>query len=155
MSALMPAISKTGNILKSFMNLRASLQVARVRPFTSSIKENSSRYDDLKKESDPDMPLEDIKNPFEKEKIKCILCEHNIRVDYKNVRLLSQFVSRYTGRIYGRHITRLCKAQQERVEKEIWKAQQAGLMGGYTRDLAYANDPQLFNPDQPIRPHRF
>jgi hypothetical protein len=42
------------------------------------------------------------------------------------VRLLSQFVSPYTGRIYGRHITGLCKQKQKLVEEEIEKAQVCG-----------------------------
>jgi len=62
-----------------------------------------------------------------KEKQKCILCRLNIEPDYKNVRLLSQFQSRYTGRIYGKHITGLCKHKQMRLEQEIAKAQNAGI----------------------------
>jgi len=50
----------------------------------------------------------------------------DIEPDYKNVRLLSQFQSRYTGRIYGRHITGLCKHKQMKLEQEIAKAQSAG-----------------------------
>lgn len=70
-------------------------------------------------------------NPFEKERKICLLCKHNIEPDYKNVRMLSQFQSRFTGRIYGRHITGLCKHKQERVEQEIHKAQHAGLFVHY------------------------
>lgn len=68
-----------------------------------------------------------MENPFTKERKLCILCKYNIQPDYKNVRLLSQFQSRFTGRIYGRHITGLCKAKQEKVETEISKAQSAGI----------------------------
>jgi small subunit ribosomal protein S18 len=67
-----------------------------------------------------------MQNPFEREKAQCILCQYKIVPDYKNVKLLSQFVSPYTGRIYGRHITRLCATQQARLEKEIIKSQSAG-----------------------------
>ncbi|XP_021252925.1 28S ribosomal protein S18c, mitochondrial isoform X2 [Numida meleagris] len=49
-----------------------------------------------------DLPIE-MENPYKEPPKKCILC--GINVDYKNVQLLSQFVSPYTGRIYGRHIT--------------------------------------------------
>lgn len=66
-------------------------------------------------------------NPYEKEKQRCILCKHQITPDYKNVRLLSQFVSRFTGRIYGRHVTGLCKNQQTRLEIEIHKSIKAGM----------------------------
>lgn len=67
-----------------------------------------------------------MENPYSKEKQVCILCKQKITPDYKNVRLLSQFVSRFTGRVYGRHITGLCKAQQERLEEEIKKSHDAG-----------------------------
>lgn len=76
-------------------------------------------------------PIELDKNPFEKPKIQCVLCKHNITPNYKNVRLLSQFQSRYTGRIYGRHITGLCKRKQKLVENEIRKAQMNGMYFNY------------------------
>lgn len=102
-----------------------------------------------------DAPNFDMPNPFEKERVQCILCKSGVPVDYKNVRLLSQFQSAYTGRIYGRHITGLCKKQQEIVEGEIIKAQVAGLMGGYLKHTDFLDDPVLYDVDNPIRPHRF
>ncbi|KAI4462069.1 30s ribosomal protein s18 [Holotrichia oblita] len=100
-------------------------------------------------------PIVDIENPFEKEKPQCILCKTKIVPNYKNVQLLSQFQSPYTGRIYGRHITGLCKYQQEKVEKEIVKAQSAGLMATYLKDPQFFKDPKLFDPEKPLRPHQF
>lgn len=105
--------------------------------------------------SNKDVPDFEMKNPYEKEKQECVLCRMNITPNYKNVRLLSQFQSRYTGRIYGRHITGLCKAKQLEVEKEIKKAQTAALMPGYHKDVRFLNDPPLFNPERPIRPHKY
>lgn len=105
--------------------------------------------------SDTDSPKFDMENPFEKEKPICILCKHKVPVDYKNVKLLSQFQSRYTGRIYGKHITGLCDKQQKLVEGEIMKAQNAGLMATYLKEPCFAEDPQLFDVEKPIRPHRF
>ncbi|XP_047346064.1 28S ribosomal protein S18c, mitochondrial [Vespa velutina] len=104
--------------------------------------------------TEEDMPNLDI-NPYMKEKQQCLLCKLNIQPDFKNVRLLSQFQSRYTGQIYGRHITGLCKNKQEQVEKEILKAQHAGLMGHFTKDPKYVNDPPLFDPNRPLRPHKY
>ena len=66
-------------------------------------------------------------NPYEEEKIKCTLCKYGVHLDYKNPRLLSQFVSPYTGRIYGRNITRLCREQQRLLELEISKSRDAGV----------------------------
>ncbi|XP_076758480.1 mitochondrial ribosomal protein S18C [Xylocopa sonorina] len=101
-----------------------------------------------------DMPI-NIENPFKKERKLCILCKLNINPDYKNVRLLSQFQSRHTGRIYGKHITGLCEHKHNKVVQEIKKAQVAGLMGYMTKDPQFVNDPQLFNPDFPFRPHKY
>lgn len=114
----------------------------------------SSKYSTGSKTVDND-PVVDIENPFEKEKPQCILCKTKIVPNYKNVQLLSQFQSPYTGRIYGKHITGLCKYQQEKVEKEIVKAQNAGLMASYLKDPQFFKDPKLFDPDKPLRPHRF
>ncbi|XP_076241605.1 mitochondrial ribosomal protein S18C [Calliopsis andreniformis] len=94
-------------------------------------------------------------NPYKKERRLCILCKLNIEPDYKNVRLLSQFQSRHTGRIYGKHITGLCTHKQQRVEQEIEKAQNAGLMGYMTKDPKYVKDPELFNPNNPFKPHPY
>ncbi|XP_055903711.1 28S ribosomal protein S18c, mitochondrial isoform X1 [Eupeodes corollae] len=97
----------------------------------------------------------DIPNPFEKEKQKCILCQHDITPNYKNVKLLSQFQSPYTGRIYGRHITGLCNAKQEQVEKAIIHAQNCAMMPYYHKDLDFLKDPKLFDPERPVRPHKY
>lgn len=116
----------------------------------------------------------------------CILCKLNINPDYKNVRLLSQFQSRHTGRIYEKHITGLCESKQKKVEQEIYKAQQCGnnifscfnvilnifysnlwylivfnyffvlgLMGYMTKDPKFVNDPMLFDPNFPFKPHKY
>uniref|UniRef100_T1HA68 Uncharacterized protein n=2 Tax=Rhodnius prolixus TaxID=13249 RepID=T1HA68_RHOPR len=100
------------------------------------------------------MPVE-MENPFKKERTQCILCKLKITPDYKNTKLLSQFVSPYTGRIYGRYITGLCKMKQEQVVKEIVKAQGAGFMPYYNKVPEYLEDPKLFNPEKPLRPHDF
>ncbi|XP_039760525.1 28S ribosomal protein S18c, mitochondrial [Pararge aegeria] len=101
-----------------------------------------------------DAPVE-IENPYKKEKPQCILCKLNITPDYKNYRLLSQFQSPYTGRIYGRHITGLCKAKQALVKSEIRKAQNCAYLPYYYKDKAFLKDPRLFDPENPIRSHRF
>ncbi|KAL4706940.1 hypothetical protein ACJJTC_005209 [Scirpophaga incertulas] len=101
-----------------------------------------------------DDPVE-IENPYKKETKLCILCKLNITPDYKNYRLLSQFQSPYTGRIYGRHITGLCAKKQEQVETEITKAQNCAFMPYYYKDKAFLKDPKLFDPENPVRPHRF
>ena len=104
--------------------------------------------------ANPDEPV-DIKNPFEKERKLCILCKHGLTPNYKNVKLLSQFQSPYTGRIYGRHITGLCKQKQKEVEMAIIKAQNCAMMPTYHKEVEFMKDPKLFDPEKPIRPHKY
>ncbi|VDD83256.1 unnamed protein product [Mesocestoides corti] len=73
-----------------------------------------------------DMPIH-IENPYKPTKRQCFICKNNIELDYKNVQLLSQFVSPYTGRVYGRHITGLCIPMQKRVATLIERARKFGM----------------------------
>lgn len=116
---------------------------------------NSIRFTSTSTESPmQDEPIE-MENPYKKEQRLCILCRLNITPDYKNARLLSQFQSPYTGRVYSRHITGLCKTKQAQVEAEIVKAQNCAYMPYYYKDKVFLKDPKLFDPENPIRRHRF
>lgn len=124
-----------------------------VRPSVFALR--AANYSDGLKTVDAagtDEPIT-IENPFAKAQRKCILCEHNITPNYKNPRMLSQFQSQFTGRIYGRHITGLCKPRQDQVEAEIKKAQHIGLMPTFHKAAEYFEDPKLFDPERPLRPH--
>lgn len=103
-------------------------------------------------DSDANEPVK-LTNPYTRESRECILCKLNITPDYKNARLLSQFQSSYTGRIYGRHITGLCKNKQIEVEKAINRAQACGFMPTYHKAPEFLADPKLYDPEKPIRPH--
>uniref|UniRef100_A0A023G4K7 Putative ribosomal protein n=1 Tax=Amblyomma triste TaxID=251400 RepID=A0A023G4K7_AMBTT len=94
-----------------------------------------------------------MENPFKKERRECILCKHKVDVDYKNVKLLSQFVSPYTGKLYEKHITGLCESQQKKVLREIMKAKKCGMMPHYLKMPRFLKDPKLFNPFKPTRPN--
>ncbi|XP_020389535.1 28S ribosomal protein S18c, mitochondrial isoform X2 [Rhincodon typus] len=87
-----------------------------------------------------DMPIK-LENPYKEPPRKCILC--GVPVDYKNVQLLSQFISPYTGRIFGRHITGLCGKKQKQISKAIKKAQQMGFMSVTFKDPAFLKDPNI------------
>ncbi|CAG0917934.1 unnamed protein product [Notodromas monacha] len=102
-----------------------------------------------------DEPVEMKRNPYEKQRDSCVLCRLGVRVSYKNPKLLSQFVSPYTGLLYPRNITRLCYFQHERVQDEIKKARKVGMMSRFIKEPEYFKDPALFDPSKPIRPHRF
>ena len=121
---------------------------------TRSVQEDDRLPPAVLEAREKDLPV-DIKNPFEKPKPKCVLCEYDIEPEYKNVQLLSQFVSRFTGRVHDRHITGLCEEKQKKVEEEIRKARQAGLMAYAYKDPQFYKDPSLYNPDKPIRPHKY
>ncbi|KAJ8260913.1 hypothetical protein COCON_G00166360 [Conger conger] len=96
--------------------------------------------------SEADMPVK-IGNPFKEPEKGCILC--NIKVEYKNVQLLSQFVSPHTGRIYGRHITGLCGRKQREISKAIKKAQHMGFMSVTLKDPIFLRDPNICNIRHP------
>ncbi|XP_051026682.1 28S ribosomal protein S18c, mitochondrial [Acomys russatus] len=89
-----------------------------------------------------DLPIL-MENPYKEPLKKCVLCEKP--VDYKNVQLLSQFISPFTGCIYGRHITGLCGKKQREVTKAIKKAQKMGFMPVTYKDPAYLKDPRVCN----------
>ncbi|XP_021116133.1 28S ribosomal protein S18c, mitochondrial-like isoform X2 [Heterocephalus glaber] len=63
----------------------------------------------------------------------------------KNLPLLSQFISPYTGCIRGRHITGLCGKKQKEVSKAINRAQIMGFMPVPYKDPAYCKDPKVCN----------
>ncbi|TPP56091.1 Mitochondrial ribosomal protein S18C [Fasciola gigantica] len=110
---------------------RLSLEVANVP---------SSQPAKVQYETDEPVFMDD---PYKKAKKRCFLCEHNIDLDYKNVRLLSQFVSPYTGRIYGRHITGLCIPMQKRVSKLITRSRQFGFMPFESKETVFLKDPRI------------
>ncbi|CAL4066097.1 unnamed protein product, partial [Meganyctiphanes norvegica] len=100
------------------------------------------------------MPVE-MPDPYEKPNIECILCKYEVVPDYKNPKLLSQFISPFTGCVYGRHITRLCSEKQTQVELEINKSRAAGYMAIMNKDVEFLKDPKLFDPNNPIRNHKY
>ncbi|XP_067412933.1 small ribosomal subunit protein bS18m isoform X2 [Emydura macquarii macquarii] len=87
-----------------------------------------------------DLPIQ-MENPYKDPPKRCVLC--GINVDYKNVQLLSQFVSPYTGRIYGRHITGLCGKKQKEIAKAIKRAHIMGFMPVMYKDPTFLNDPAI------------
>ncbi|XP_020014676.1 small ribosomal subunit protein bS18m [Castor canadensis] len=92
--------------------------------------------------SNEDLPIP-MENPYKEPRKKCILCGK--RVDYKNVQLLSQFISPFTGCIYGRHITGLCGKKQKEITKAIKRAQILGFMPVTYKDPAFLKDPKVCN----------
>ncbi|KAM6072303.1 small ribosomal subunit protein bS18m [Theristicus caerulescens] len=94
----------------------------------------------------PDQPIQ-MENPYKEPPKKCVLC--GINVDYKNVQLLSQFVSPHTGCIYGRHITGLCNKKQKEVTKAIKRAHVLGFMPVMFKNPSFLTDPKICNVKYP------
>ncbi|CAK6983449.1 S ribosomal protein S18c%2C mitochondrial-like [Scomber scombrus] len=86
-------------------------------------------------------PLVKMENPYKEPQKGCILC--SVSVDFKNIQLLSQFISPHTGRIYGRHITGLCGRKQKDVSKAIKKAQSMGFMSVTHKHPQFMKDPSI------------
>lgn len=78
------------------MSFKFSVQSQLNQRFSSSAVEEPK----FAENAHEDEPIA-MENPFKKEKIQCILCKNNTRPDYKNVQLLSQFQSPYTGKVWA------------------------------------------------------
>ncbi|CAG9529916.1 unnamed protein product [Cercopithifilaria johnstoni] len=102
---------------------------------------------------DDDGVVQMRKDPYCKPTRQCFLCGKKIELDYKNARLLQQFVSTFSGRVYDQHITGLCDGQQRRLLETIALSRRAGYMPIFVKDPKYLRDPKLFDPLKPIRPH--
>ncbi|OZC10825.1 putative ribosomal protein S18 [Onchocerca flexuosa] len=104
---------------------------------------------------DDDGVVQMVMDPYCKPARQCFLCSKKIELDYKNARLLQQFVSTFSGRVYDQHITGLCDGQQKRLLETIALSRRAGYMPVLIKDPKYLRDPKLFDPLKPIRPHSY
>jgi len=110
-------------------------------------------------ESAPDLPLQETEDPYAAPALMCVLCPRRYaggqapQPSYLNPKLLSQFTSPHTGKLYDKHITGLCSKMQALVEKEVSRSQQAGLMSTRVKSLDYLQDPQLVNAARPYMPN--
>uniref|UniRef100_A0A8D2DJG1 Small ribosomal subunit protein bS18m n=1 Tax=Sciurus vulgaris TaxID=55149 RepID=A0A8D2DJG1_SCIVU len=138
MAAVIASCGSLGKKLTSCITAAVCLP----NPGTRSVlwRRGCSQYKQVTSNEDLPVPME---NPYKEPLKKCILCEK--RVDYKNVQLLSQFVSPFTGCIYGRHITGLCGKKQKEITKAIKRAQIMGFMPVTYKDPAYLKDPKVCN----------
>jgi small subunit ribosomal protein S18 len=100
----------------------------------------------LTKKSDDDMPVTDINDPYAEEIHQCLFCKHDLSLDYKNVQLLSQFVSPQTGLLYRQETTGLCHFKYAELEHTVKVARRAGLMPYFYKEKTFINDPILFDP---------
>ncbi|MBN3283242.1 RT18C protein, partial [Polyodon spathula] len=120
--------------LITFTNLKATTRNPGLWPRSLSIQQYENPA------GNNDMPIK-MENPYKEPPKRCILC--GVTVDYKNIQLLSQFVSPHTGRIYGRHITGLCGKKQKEVSKAIKRAHHMGFMPVTMKEPAFLKDPNV------------
>lgn len=92
------------------------------------------------------MPKKIGEDPYKKKEHQCIFCKHDIPLDYKNVQLLSQFVSPQTGIIYSQQVTGICYYKYIELENTIIKARRLGLMPFFYKETMFTQEPELFNP---------
>ncbi|XP_058048950.1 small ribosomal subunit protein bS18m [Ahaetulla prasina] len=109
-----------------------------------SWKRESSSYE--QESNQDDMPVS-MENPYKEPPKKCVLC--GVTVDYKNIQLLSQFISPYTGHIFGQHITGLCSKKQREMARAIRTAHCTGFMSVMHKDPVFRSDPKICNIKYP------
>ncbi|GAB1605818.1 28S ribosomal protein S18b, mitochondrial-like [Argonauta hians] len=119
-------------------------------PFVEShIEHEPQQITKLLKDFKNTKPQPSMPNPYTKPYKRCILCQHDINLDYKNVQLLSQFVSPFTGQLFNRSVTGLCIPMQRKISKLVKTARKFGLMPYMFKDRQYMEDPKLFDPLRP------
>ncbi|XP_014783538.2 28S ribosomal protein S18b, mitochondrial isoform X1 [Octopus bimaculoides] len=116
------------------------------------IEHNPEEITKLLKEYKENEPVSTMPNPYAKPYKRCILCQHDVKLDYKNVQLLSQFVSPFTGQLLNRSITGLCIPMQKKVSRLVKTSRKLGLMPFMFKDRRYVEDPKLFDP---LRPKKY
>ncbi|CAK8694906.1 small ribosomal subunit protein bS18m-like [Clavelina lepadiformis] len=99
---------------------------------------DSSKHDN--KSASDDFPVS-MENPYKSFPERCTLC--GVKVDYKNVQLLSQFVSSFTGLRLPPKITPLCERKYKEVTRAIQLSRKAGLMPYTLKETTFLDDPVL------------
>ncbi|CAF0957062.1 unnamed protein product [Didymodactylos carnosus] len=111
-------------------------------PLCSSMSKNEEVVDYNPNDDQP----KQMNDPYLPEPHKCIFCVNKLEIDFRNVELLSQFISPQTGFIFNQRTTGLCYFKQIELEKAIWKSRRFHLMPYYWKETVYLDDPKLFNP---------
>lgn len=103
--------------------------------------------------NDPDAPTFDMEDPYVEAPPKCVICENQIPIDYKNIKLLSQFVSTFTGTIYPRKVVGLCTIQYDKIVEAIIFCRRMAMMSHKFKSQSFYDDDRLMypRPDKVIR----
>ena len=146
-------IEKSHEKLDKNYRLGKEVDFGKVRCNLNSLRETENAPQQFP--TDPDAPVELPFNPYEKAPKKCILCALGVKLDYKNARLLQQFVSTFSGRVYDRHVTGLCDRQHDVLLRTISLSRRSGYMPSLVKEPKYRQDPKLFDPMKPLRQHSY
>nr|KAF6271222.1 mitochondrial ribosomal protein S18B [Pipistrellus kuhlii] len=85
----------------------------------------------------------------------CPICrDHKLHVDFRNVKLLQQFVCAHTGIIFHAPYTGVCMKQHKKLTQAIQKARDHGLLSYHIpqvepRDLDFSNSHGAVNATPP------
>jgi small subunit ribosomal protein S18 len=79
----------------------------------------------MKMKDKPFKPQKPIKQ--QKFKKNCVFCDRELEIDYKNMDLLSRYISG-KGKIVSRRISGNCAGHQRKMAKEIKRARYLSLM---------------------------
>ncbi|XP_039263455.1 uncharacterized protein LOC120339403 [Styela clava] len=126
-------------MLRSFKCINRVLKPSK-NTVLNSVKRLSSTQLQSSQLEDDDMPVS-MENPFKPEIKRCLLC--GVRVDYKNVQLLSQFVSSVTGVPLTQKSSGLCDKKYKDVIKKIHISRVSGFMAYRTKESVFLNDPDI------------
>uniref|UniRef100_G1S9A8 Small ribosomal subunit protein bS18m n=1 Tax=Nomascus leucogenys TaxID=61853 RepID=G1S9A8_NOMLE len=139
---MIPTVAVCGGLGRKKLTHLVTAAVSLTHPGTPTVlsRRGCSQYKQVSSIEDLPTPME---NPYKESLKKCIL--RGKHVNYKNAQLLSQFVSPFTGCIYGRHITGLCGKKQKEITKAIKRAQITGFMPVTYKDPAYLKDTKVCN----------
>lgn len=128
------------NIEKILGEMVAAQQQQRKEKTPKGLDEIKDEFSLLKNERPP--------HPYGSKQKKCIICEYDVHLDYKNVRLLSQFVSNHTGMIYHRGITGLCIPMQKHIASLVKTSRAFGFMPYSNKIMEFQADPDIRQKDR-------
>ena len=128
-------LSSTFKLLTRQQHGRLLTQVATAKYASTSATCHNSNSND-----DDDQPVE-MEDPYLVAPKRCILC--GVKVDYKNVQLLSQFVSSFTGLIHPHDTVNLCDKKYDQVKTAIKLSRRSGFMPHILKEPLFHDDPVL------------
>ncbi|XP_038074612.1 39S ribosomal protein S18a, mitochondrial-like [Patiria miniata] len=141
--------SKHGALSSCVVNCSTDSAIhSKHREVIETVEGNSTTIEAVYK--DPPENHHTIDNPHR----ACPICSRNLRVTYKDVLILSQFI-RPDGGMLPRRITGVCKKQQRNLEECVQRAHRAGLLPDHRPPKDAGQIPPGVTYQRKIRFNRF